>query len=799
MKSQIDVVTSIFLAIMLVLAGGSLNPLDCKPLECFPCFSLRIECFSTNVSHIIPPQIDEKTTSLKLAFTSPNASTVQLQKRDIQRYTSLEKLYLSGDFDSIQVDALSSLTNLTLLHITSTVIQQLPDQLLANNKYMKEILLSRNFFTKIPLQIFNGSKRIIVTKFTFSGHGNVTLPCETDGFSLPSKFYNFRRLESLDLSFNSFHSPNCPTMSESFFAPVSLIRELFIGGTNLIHKDEQALSVLIKLSYLDISSLAPYKSCPTNVSHLLKWLPTSVAQLQVLNWEVSLRLKESCLIISESIGNLSRLTSLQTLSFAYGDGIFGPTLFRETFPTLPSLTKLNIAGCRISSIEEDAFAGFPLLSQLTLTGNPLGSKDLRMMSYPAINIRTLSLSNTDIRSDAAYNYRNSNIFCDFPNLATIEFLSNSLSRLPIFVRNQALCNSTASTGTSLKKFVASYNNLKYFTEDDNENSNICQIFPSLYSITLSFNQLESLTGLDLCTNLEKLQLDHNRLLHFDPAELAKVFSHLTKVTNLDISFNNIKDMDADLFSKMKSLKNLFLNNNNLEKLGENAFDGNPELVSLNLRRNFIQFLEPATFSGLKKLKEFSIEENKLSTLSPDLLAIVAGLQLHDFDVQVNPFDCDCDKKYFQKWIREHVNLVLVEITYIQCNSPLNQREKLVYSYEDDVFECVVKDILIYGGIVLGVFLVAVALAVPCYRYRWYIRNMKVVWKAFVGSLEVVKLEHICLYDAYVSFDSSCLADSKWVVEELIPAIERSPDDMHTASTSSCPSVTEEVSITSIEF
>lgn len=63
------------------------------------------------------------------------------------------------------------------------------------------------------------------------------------------------------------------------------------------------------------------------------------------------------------------------------------------------------------------------------------------------------------------------------------------------------------------------------------------------------------------------------------------------------------------------------------------------------------------------------------------------------------------------------------------------------------------------------------------------KNIGTLWKAVKGSLKMVQLEDICLYDSYVSFDPKNAFDSTWVVEELLPALEgsRSTDEVEASN------------------
>lgn len=134
------------------------------------------------------------------------------------------------------------------------------------------------------------------------------------------------------------------------------------------------------------------------------------------------------------------------------------------------------------------------------------------------------------------------------------------------------------------------------------------------------------------------------------------------------------------------------------------------------------------------------------------------------------------------WLLDHLELESASLFYMVCNSPLNLRGRYVHQYIDDVYDCVIRQVIIFGGCIMAAFLVTLAVAIPCDKYRWYVNRIRIVWMALKRSLHIVKKGYVCLYDAYVSFDANCQADSSWVVEKLIPAIEGWNEYWNTACT-----------------
>ena len=75
-----------------------------------------------------------------------------------------------------------------------------------------------------------------------------------------------------------------------------------------------------------------------------------------------------------------------------------------------------------------------------------------------------------------------------------------------------------------------------------------------------------------------------------------------------------------------------------------------------------------------------------------------------------------------------------------------------------------------------------------YKHRWYLCHIRVIFRAMVRSAKKVKREGLCKYDAFVSYDADNELVSSWIVDTMIPALERE-DKNH----SSYDSLAQEVS------
>ena len=91
----------------------------------------------------------------------------------------------------------------------------------------------------------------------------------------------------------------------------------------------------------------------------------------------------------------------------------------------------------------------------------------------------------------------------------------------------------------------------------------------------------------------------------------RLFAELRELEILDLSFNNICDLRANLFSDLVELKQLYLQNNWLYTLSDMLFTRESELRVLFLQTNKISFVSPLAFTNLNKLTVLLLFNNNL--------------------------------------------------------------------------------------------------------------------------------------------------------------------------------------------
>lgn len=126
----------------------------------------------------------------------------------------------------------------------------------------------------------------------------------------------------------------------------------------------------------------------------------------------------------------------------------------------------------------------------------------------------------------------------------------------------------------------------------------------MQNLQLLDSHFQNLQGLESCTNLKILQMEHNRLVHFDQSELAYIFHQLSNITYMYLGHKEPHNLDANLLSGMPSLRRVAFTNNDIDRIGKHIFRRNSNLTSINLQHNFIQHVEAkaSIFTALKSLR-----------------------------------------------------------------------------------------------------------------------------------------------------------------------------------------------------
>ncbi|XP_048840063.1 leucine-rich repeat-containing G-protein coupled receptor 6 [Brienomyrus brachyistius] len=127
---------------------------------------------------------------------------------------------------------------------------------------------------------------------------------------------------------------------------------------------------------------------------------------------------------------------------------------------------------------------------------------------------------------------------------------------------------------------------------------------------------------DLSPLTSYLDLSMNNISELQPG----AFQNLHFLAELRLSGNHLKQIPGTVFSGLYNLKVLMLQNNHLERLQSEVPWDLPNLLSLRLDANLISEVPEQTFSGLRSLRHLWLDDNVLAEIPVRALSRLPSLQ-----------------------------------------------------------------------------------------------------------------------------------------------------------------------------
>lgn len=741
---------------MLLISSSSAFFCSEEPELCSRCDSTAI-CETNNPLVILPQKLPVSISSLELFYTGPNAT---LEKSTFSKYVDLKIIVISGkNIISVAEFVFTDLKKLEQLAIRETNIKILPECFLPPS--LKVLQLEFNKLTSIPHQVFKTVLLLtnLSLEFNHIQHSN----CQTIG----NEFKQLSKIQNINLS-NFTVEQQCENqIPATFFEPIQgTIKVLNLTYSNIYGGNQTIFKNCRLLEDLDISAAKQYLKCPISARDLFENLPSSIRALSLIRWRDDTPANSECTLTNVTLAGLKRLPHLNVLNTRYSDLLFGATLKKSIFDGFNELSELYLDWCRFSIIEDNIFDGCPNLSYLSLIDNPLGNRPVRLFSsLNQSKLHSLTIASNSIYADFLRNY-NVGFYLEVAPIRHLDLSYNQLHRIPTFTID-------GSSFDYLEEINLDHNFLTHLKLANNSLfKESCVHLVNLRTLRLNHNQLATVEG--LCDSLTHLYLANNQLItRWDYNQ--KLISNLQSLIVLDISGNEIVYLKKQLFEKMSKLTELYVHNNLISHVELDYVRNNPLLEVLDLRHNFLREINVESIEHLTRLRKLLYDSNSISALDKDFLEHLDSLNfLEEFGLRGNALQCTCTQDFVQIWLR-NANYVPVA-GKIDCHGPSKKLGVKVYKYKRDYYACDAERYVV--GFLGGFFgLIAVVLIViPIYKYRWYITHIKVVFSAVKNQIFAVHSEHVCLYDAFVVYNSNAVNDAAFVVNRLIPAIENHEKD-----------------------
>lgn len=614
-------------------------------------------------------------------------------------------------------------------------------------------------------------------------------------------FGSLENLRKLDVSRNDLTTANLGTHPQ-----LQNLQELILSGNKIsvLKKDEFSCLSNTSLKLLELSSL-PLKQFEPGCFH-------SIGQLYGLVMDHT-KLDS---VLAEKLCNELSGTALRNLSL---QGTTLSKILSSTFKGLKAtnLTALDLSKNGLSTINDGSFQWLQKLEYLSLEENSIA----HLTKNTFANLTTLNFLNlkkaltkhkkTPILDDFSFQWfinlehllMDGNVFGGiteetFTGLKSLKYLSlSSCSMNMKTITNKTLYSLAQSplvflnlTGIGISKLENGaftwFRNLSKLYMGHNA---IIQTLTgeefrglsSIEEIFLSYNQKITLSSSSFIHTPTLRTLMLGRTLSGTLDLSPSPFQPLQNLTVLDLSNNNIANINEALFSGLQHLKILKMQHNNLARLWKNGNPGGPllflkglvslrilqldsngldeipvdafrglyKLVQLDLGPNNLNVLPKFTFDDLTSLRVLNLQKNLITSVENGVFETVFK-NLQTLYLGKNPFDCTCESMFwFVNWLNKtNTSVPRLNSQYV-CNTPPSFYNSSVSLFDTSPCKDLApfKSLFIFSASFLLVFLVSVIFI----RFQGW--RIEFFWNVSVnrilGYTEVDIGENRFEYDAYI--------------------------------------------------
>lgn len=306
---------------------------------------------------------------------------------------------------------------------------------------------------------------------------------------------------------------------------------------------------------------------------------------------------DSCGLTGIKSSSFIPLSNLQALYISHGSYT---KLQKNLFSKLPLLNNLNAMHGAITEVDANAFFNLTKLRYLFLSHNNI-SKITSKMFTPLESLVYLDLSHNHIT------ILDNDLFVHNINLKDLHLAHNDINRI-----DGRLFNSQSV----VSRVHLSYNELTILDTRNMENvyadyNRIKQLYISstLQSLNAYHNDIQNVTCEEKGSPTVYLGLANNSLT------ASGCIAQLTQLTNLQLDYNNLGNLNQSSFVGLTELTSLGLKSANISKLEYGVFSHQKKLQSLDISYNHMGNVDMDILSASTDLQYLNIEGNNLTEFS----------------------------------------------------------------------------------------------------------------------------------------------------------------------------------------
>lgn len=628
----------------------------------------------------------------------------------------------------IHRNAFLSLTQLEVLALGGNSLTHLESSWFDRLGKLKELLLGFNLLFKVittEAKVFQYLPKLEKLDISF----NFAPKYYPTNISLAKEFSKLVSLRILHLEGLVFQNIGLNTLRPLY--KLKNLSALNLGTNFIIHSDPRIFQKFshLKMIYLGVNRLYPitvgnsYLSCDGysqeesgfSVSPLNEQPPKDQA-FELTHGLIQQECFDSGQVIILSSNNIFFISPKQFEHFGNisclnlsGNG-FSSALNGSEFTTLPNLTYLDLSYNKIDLAYDNAFKELKKLQVLDLSHNPhfFTSYGVTLNLNFTQNLPVLRVLNMSHNS--------------ISTLTTKRMYSKSLSELRF--SNNYLGNLWEENENSYKKL---FTNLVNLTILDISYNNITKIPHNVYNY--------------LPRNLTKLLINNNRLTDFVWDQLT----YFPQLETLDLSFN--------------SLTNVTGSNSNITHT----------LTLLDLSNNQIFQLDSGFLRTAKYLQTLILSSNKLNIINQSTYQMLPESQIKTLFLQNNPFQCTCVSFDFILWIEStHVKIPRLS-TDVTCDTPGNQKGQPLINFR--INECVNDNQAFLLYILTNLCItILMFVSILVHLFYWDASYILHFMKARIKGYTSLNSPDSA-YDVFVTYDTRDPQVSEWVMRNLRVKLE----------------------------
>nr|WHE44612.1 toll-like receptor 3 [Triplophysa yarkandensis] len=665
-----------------------------------------------------------------------------LSEKDLKSCSHLLKLDLSDNRLKLKGEPFTVLKDLTWLDVS-------------RNKLKSAKLGTQPQLRNLVTLVLSGNEISVLEKHDFSFLSN-------------SSAFQVLRLSSLPLK----------KVENGCFQTIAGLSELVLDGSKLgpqftpIICQEIAGTAVQNLSLqntlLAILTNSTFKGLnKTNITELylsnnamskiaegsFQWFP----QLQFLSLEHNY-LRHLTKDTFSGLGNLRELNLQKALNKGSASH---PIIDDFTFHPLVRLEHLWMSNTAFRGITENIFSGLANLKTLDLSWSSTGLKTVTNKTFASLKesplLQILNLTGMAINRLGpgafaglgnlttlllGYNFINQQLKGDeLDGLYNVKELDFSLNHQSISLTNTSFIHVPTLRTLLLSRALRGTLDL---------NSSPFRPLVNLTFLDLSNNNIANINAglLKGLYNLKVLKMQHNNLARLwktaNPGGAVLFLGDVTKLSYLDLDFNGLDEIPPNALRGLSKLRMLSLRGNLLNQLHASVFDELTSLQYLHLQKNLITSVQRATFGvPLSNLTELQMDRN--------------------------PFDCTCESiLWFSEWLNStNVSVPGFPQGYI-CNTPIGYFNRTVMDF--DPLSC--KDMTPFKALYVLTSTAVLMLLVTAFLIHFQGWRIQFFWSIMVHRVLGLKDEAVSevryMYDAYIVHTAE---DKPWVERSLLPLEE----------------------------